>query len=224
MVVIVFLVYLILALIVGSAASKRGRSAVGWFVLAAVATPVIAAILLLLFPVDTTSVDDRVLRRSLNQANRIASVVTPVIILIGIFLAALAFDKRQYLEGLFTKDVPILPPQTWTSSDRPHSCYSDGDVITVKGVAAANSLELANGTLTRVWLLTLDSAICVRDPISVAEAPHEMSVRRVQIIGQSPPSDSHIELAGKVSTGNITQYFAVPTSLNVIRGRRIAAP
>jgi hypothetical protein len=97
-------------------------------------------------------------------------------------------------------------------------CYRDGDVITVQGVATAQALELANGLVRSVWLLATDKPICVVE----ADTLQQIRVSRLQIIGQPPPSGVAIELTGKLSTGNITQYYAVSTAIDVISGRRIA--
>lgn len=103
-------------------------------------------------------------------------------------------------------------------------CHRDSDVITIQGVAAARSLELANGSVKDVWILVTDRPVCIMELPNGMDAPHEISVSRLQIIGQPPPSDTAIELTGKLSTGNITQWYAESNAINVISGRRIAAP
>jgi uncharacterized protein YecT (DUF1311 family) len=103
-------------------------------------------------------------------------------------------------------------------------CHRDGDVVTIQGVATAQSLKLANGSVQNVWLLVTDRPICLLESPNGVDAPLETSVFRIQIIGQAPPSDTALELTGKLSTGNISQYYAEPTAINVISGHRIAAP
>ena len=102
-------------------------------------------------------------------------------------------------------------------------CHKDGDLITIQGVTTAQSLELANGSVKDVWLLVTDGPFCVVESPNGVEAPREISVSRLQIIGQPPPPGATIELTGKLSTGNISQYYAVSTAISVISGRRIAA-
>jgi len=102
-------------------------------------------------------------------------------------------------------------------------CSKDGDVVTIQGRATSQPLELADGSLRNVWVLAAAKPICVVDSITASAAPHEMSVSRFQIIGQPPPSDTAIELTGKLSTGNITQYYLEPEAITVMSGRRIAA-
>jgi hypothetical protein len=101
-------------------------------------------------------------------------------------------------------------------------CHRDGDVITIQGTATAQSLELANGSVRNVWLLVTDKPICIVASEDGVEKPHEISVSRVQIIGEPPPLAVSIELTGKLSTGNITQYYAAPTAIQVQSDRRIA--
>ena len=93
----------------------------------------------------------------------------------------------------------------------------------MQGWATSQRLELADGSLRNVWVLVADKPICVEDSITASATPHEMSVSRFQIIGQPPPSDTAIELTGKLSTGNITQYYLEPEAITVMSGRRIAA-
>jgi uncharacterized protein YecT (DUF1311 family) len=103
-------------------------------------------------------------------------------------------------------------------------CYRDGEIVTVQGITTAQPLQLANGSVKSIWLLVTDRPICVMEAPNGIEAPHETSVSRLQIIGQPPPSNAAVELTGKLSTGNISQYYAESTAINVISGRRIAVP
>jgi hypothetical protein len=75
-----------------------------------------------------------------------------------------------------------------------------------------------------VWLLVTDRPFCVIESPDGVDAPREISVPRLQIIGQPPPPGATIELTGRLSTGNISQYYAVSTAISVISGRRIAVP
>lgn len=94
-------------------------------------------------------------------------------------------------------------------------CRSADEVVTVHGVAIARPLRLADGSTRTVWVLSLNSPLCV------TETPGQTRiVRDVQIVGQPPPPDVEIELTGRLSTGNITQYYAVPTAIAVTGGRR----
>lgn len=110
-----------------------------------------------------------------------------------------------------------------TDSAAVSGCFKEGDVVTIQGTATAQSLELADGSLKNVWVLVANKPFCILDSVTAPSAPHAMSVSRFQIIGQPPPSDTPIELTGKLSTGNIAQYYLEPEAINVISGRRIAA-
>jgi uncharacterized protein YecT (DUF1311 family) len=100
-------------------------------------------------------------------------------------------------------------------------CHRNGDVITTQGIATAKSLELANGSVRNVWLFITDKPICIVESEDGITTPKETDVSRFQIIGQPPPSGVAIELIGKLSTGNISQYYAEPTAIEVVSGRRI---
>lgn len=64
-------IYAVLVILVTITAAKRGRIALVWFLLAFVASPLIAAILLLLLPSrnDDYSVDDNALRNAIRRQN-----------------------------------------------------------------------------------------------------------------------------------------------------------
>jgi uncharacterized protein YecT (DUF1311 family) len=101
-------------------------------------------------------------------------------------------------------------------------CYNDGDVITVQGAAAAQPLKLANGQVTQGWFLITDRPICLIKFTGGNNASHEISLSRLQIVGQPPPVGVSIELTGRISAGNISRDTD-STALVVIRGHRIAA-
>ncbi len=69
-------IWLVLAVIVGVAANTRGRNPVGWTLLAAVISPLIAGLLVLALPhhVETEhAVDDEALRQNINRAQAVGS-------------------------------------------------------------------------------------------------------------------------------------------------------
>jgi hypothetical protein len=69
-------IWLVLAVIVGVAANTRGRNHVGWTLLAAVISPLIAGLLVLALPhhVETEhAVDDEALRQNSNRAQAVGS-------------------------------------------------------------------------------------------------------------------------------------------------------
>jgi hypothetical protein len=87
--ILTLIVYFILSLVVGSAASQRGRSAFVWFLFAILTTPLLAGFFLLLFPSlnDPASVDDRALRESVRRGNRIGYSRGPATIAVLVLLA-----------------------------------------------------------------------------------------------------------------------------------------
>jgi hypothetical protein len=71
--------YFILSLVIGSAASQRGRNAFGWFLLSMLTTPLLAGVFLLLFPslrdpaIERLSVDDEALQQSIRKGRKYSS-------------------------------------------------------------------------------------------------------------------------------------------------------
>jgi hypothetical protein len=108
-----------------------------------------------------------------------------------------------------------------TKSATSVGCQKDGDLITIQGIATAQSLELANGSTKSVWLLATDRPICVVESEDGIADPQERNVSRLQVVGKPPPTGVAIELKGKLSTGNITQYYAESTAIVVTGWRRI---
>ncbi len=368
----VLIVYFILSLVIGSAASQRGRSAFGWFLVSILTTPLLAGVFLLLFPSlnDPTSVDDKALQEAIRRGRPVGppqklgvrGLTVSLTILLSAIIAAMvwngnvihfineltapstnnaptiipsplqeqtmvprgsekpSFDcekaktaaarlicadaelarldaelgvvfqkrKRQLpateqpkfvadqlawikdrnircelveknsaaIEVLasskscmvntireriafltqtgssFSAGAPLqllgaFPSQSDQATQPPiirAGCHRDGDVVTIQGVATAQSLELANGSVKGVWLFVTDRPFCVIESPDGVDAPREISIPRLQIIGQPPPPGATIELTGRLSTGNISQYYAVSTAISVISGRRIAVP
>jgi hypothetical protein len=69
-------IWLVLAVIVGVAANTRGRNAIGWTLLAAIISPLIAGLLVLALPhhVETKhAIDDEALRQNINCAQAVGS-------------------------------------------------------------------------------------------------------------------------------------------------------
>jgi hypothetical protein len=144
-----------------------------------------------------------------------------------------AFDKWIHHLGprpnfsVVSSPVPTAAGRTQPPSQakpKTAGCYRDGEIITIQGVATAQSLELANGSMQKVWLLVTDRPVCIVESITGTDTSQRISVSRLQIIGQPPPAGVAIELTGKLSTGNITQWYAESTAIVVNTGRRIEAP
>jgi hypothetical protein len=103
-------------------------------------------------------------------------------------------------------------------------CHHDDEIVALQGRAAPRALRLANGTVNTVWVLVTDQPVCVSQVTPTEDSPVVGMISRFEIIGQPPPADTEIELTGKLSTGNLTQYYAEPNALTVTSGRKIAAP
>jgi phosphotransferase system glucose/maltose/N-acetylglucosamine-specific IIC component len=92
---IVAVLWIGIAIAVGSAANARGRSGGGWFLLALIFSPIIALLFLIAFParaIRTDAVDDAALRRALNPPTptsqwRIFAVAIISATIVGLLIA-----------------------------------------------------------------------------------------------------------------------------------------
>ena len=100
-------------------------------------------------------------------------------------------------------------------------CFENGEVITVRGTASEQNFASAAGGAQDLWILSIDQPICVTETLVGEVSQHTIS--RLQIVGMPPPANLPIELKGKLSTGNDTEFYAEPTLLQVISGRRLAS-
>lgn len=125
-----------------------------------------------------------------------------------------------------------------TASASAAPCYSDGDVVTLEGTAtrqasrqAANQIanqaasQAASQSQTEappakpVWVLSLSSPICVDAPAAAQGQRQQSTVTLVQIIDAVPAENARLQLTGKLVTGNVSEYFAVPTAIFVLKQR-----
>lgn len=79
MIAAILIAYFILSLVVGSAASQRGRNAFGWFLFSMLTTPLLAGVFLLLFPslrdptIELTAVRDEELQKAIKKGQKYSS-------------------------------------------------------------------------------------------------------------------------------------------------------
>jgi restriction system protein len=116
-----------------------------------------------------------------------------------------------FLSLISTCRVYAEERQEQTSSDE---CYRNGDIITVRGIATTQQFTMPNGSLTSAIVLTATQPICIIDSKTLTED----NISRLQLTGSPPVIDSPIEVKGKLSTGNASQYYAEPTAIEVING------
>ncbi|MDR5801659.1 MULTISPECIES: hypothetical protein [unclassified Caballeronia] len=102
------------------------------------------------------------------------------------------------------------------------SCYSDGDVVTLEGTAARQAPRQAEADAKPAWVLTLARPICVLSQASGQAAPQQSNVSTVQVIDAIPTENARIRLTGKLVTGNVSAYYAVPTAIWVLKERVIS--
>lgn len=100
-------------------------------------------------------------------------------------------------------------------------CYGDGDVVTLEGTATrrAPQQQQSDAVAKPAWILSLRVPVCVLNATSGQGARQEVTVSSVQIIDAEPPENATIQLTGKLVTGNVSAYYAVPTAIWVLRQR-----
>jgi hypothetical protein len=114
-----------------------------------------------------------------------------------------------------------------TASVSAAPCYSDGDVVTLEGTAtrqaARQAASDASATAKPVWVLSLASPVCVEATPAAQGQRQQSIVSLVQIIDTTPTENARIQLTGKLVTGNVSGYYAVPTAIWVLRERVLRA-
>ncbi|SAK47860.1 hypothetical protein [Caballeronia ptereochthonis] len=98
-------------------------------------------------------------------------------------------------------------------------CYSDGDVVTLEGTATRQAPHDAEAATKPVWVLSLTSPVCVLSASTGQGARQQSNVSAVQIIDATPTENARIQLTGKLVTGNLSGYYAVPTAIWVLKER-----
>jgi hypothetical protein len=59
----------------------------------------------------------------------------------------------------------------------------------------------------------------VNSPGAAAGQKQQSSIDLVQIVDTTPTENSRIQLTGKLVTGNVSGYYAVPTAIWVLKER-----
>lgn len=118
--------------------------------------------------------------------------------------------------------LAMLAAVSTVSAADENRCYQHGDVVTLRGIASPKEISLANGETGKAWILSIDP-LCVIETAADRDVPETISVTEVQLIGAPPPEAQPISRTGTLSTGNITQSYAVRTALEVSSGRKVKA-
>lgn len=98
-------------------------------------------------------------------------------------------------------------------------CYSDGDVVTLEGTATRQATHEPDASAKPVWVLSLAGPVCVLSASTGQGARQQSTVSAVQIIDATPTENARIQLTGKLVTGNVSGYYAVPTAIWVFKER-----
>jgi hypothetical protein len=98
-------------------------------------------------------------------------------------------------------------------------CYNDGDVVTLEGKATRQPTHDTDSPTKTAWVLALSSPVCVVSAGAGQSARQQSTVSAVQIIDAVPTENARIQLTGKLVTGNVSTYYAVPTAIWVLKER-----
>ncbi|SPB12859.1 hypothetical protein NOV72_00163 [Caballeronia novacaledonica] len=98
-------------------------------------------------------------------------------------------------------------------------CYNDGDVVTLEGTATRQAAHEGDASAKPAWVLALPGPICVLSAATGGGARTQSNVSAVQIIDATPAENARIQLTGRLVTGNVSGYYAVPTAIWVLKQR-----
>ncbi|CAL8476008.1 Lipoprotein (plasmid) [Caballeronia sp. S22] len=98
-------------------------------------------------------------------------------------------------------------------------CYNDGDVVTLEGTATRQAAHEGDASAKPAWVLSLSGPICVLSASTGQNARQQSNVSAVQIIDATPTENARIQVTGKLVTGNVSGYYAVPTAIWVLKQR-----
>lgn len=115
----------------------------------------------------------------------------------------------------------LLAAMFGMSAAQAAACYKDGASVTLQGNAVRQYMKMGDDSTKGVWVLALDEPVCVIDKETSEDVQGRLMVSRVQLIGMPPPEGVSLLLTGKLSTGNLSQYYIVPTALWVKSGRKL---
>jgi hypothetical protein len=113
----------------------------------------------------------------------------------------------------------LLMGTVWAGSAHAAPCYSDGDVVTLEGRAAQQPTKEPNASAKPAWVLSLSSPLCILSATTDQKVRQQSTVSAVQIIDAVPAENARIQLTGKLVTGNVSGYYAVPTAIWVLKQR-----
>jgi uncharacterized protein YecT (DUF1311 family) len=199
--------------------------------------PVIAAVISLIGGfIGRSTVKEPLLYKESPQLEAMPSLVVAIVWLIAsINYYPLILNKASNNNLISTSEPPQppaiaatnsnpVPPATTNVQATNNNCLSNGDVITLQGTASPRTLTMSDGTINTVWIITTATPMCVVDADNKADPQYasQKNINDFQIIGLAPPTDTTIELMGTLSTGNVTQYYYVPTAIKVISGRQVS--
>ncbi len=113
----------------------------------------------------------------------------------------------------------LLMLALWAGTASAATCYSDGDVVTLEGTATRQATYDTDPSAKPAWVLSLASPVCVLSAAAGQGARQQSTVSAVQIIDAVLTENARIQLTGKLVTGNVSAYYAVPTAIWVLKER-----
>ncbi|WP_244849375.1 hypothetical protein [Caballeronia sp. SL2Y3] len=102
---------------------------------------------------------------------------------------------------------------------RAAQCYADGDIVTLEGTVTRQATHQTDAAAKPAWVLSLASPVCVVNAGGGQGGRQQSNVSAVQIIDAEPGENARVQLTGKLVTGNVSAYYAVPTAIWVLKQR-----
>jgi hypothetical protein len=96
------------------------------------------------------------------------------------------------------------------------ACLEDGKNVTLRGSVGPQTIKLADGSDHTVLILDTPEAMCINEVDPNTARMERSTASRFQIVGPAPLGGSPREITGKLTTSNVTQYYAVPNAIEVV--------
>ena len=94
-------------------------------------------------------------------------------------------------------------------------CLKAGDHVELIGQVTTEPLEMADGSNRRVKVLTTSEPVCVEQDLLLKGSHEGSMVERFNLSAEDVAVGANQKIAGRLTTGNFTQYYLEPNSIDV---------
>ena len=110
-----------------------------------------------------------------------------------------------------------------TTAPENSKCLSDGQTVTLRGVASATKSETADEFQGEYFVLTVDAPQCMTINEIGSDGPREVRLSTFKVIGDPPPLGVPLELTGSLRLLDSVHFPSGEAEIRVVSGRRIPA-